>query len=277
MGLCALSNVNDNLAYQYKATFENPNIITHQSINVVTDDDNYWFYFDCALNFNFYYNSDTAIFDIKDLHFVTTINRAYYDYPSTSVSSYSIDLDCGDYNSTEFIDLVYDLEYSMTYEDDRCYFKLFNASNTLIESGYAVCIPDNEEFSHSYVIKYQLDFSLLYNQLLDFVRYSQGYAVGYEQGYTNGYQEGNSDGVALGYQTGYTDGYTEGATQDETAVAIFSGIISIALIPINFFLACLNFEVFGINIGAFVSALLTIAIVVIITRMIVQGGNGGDK
>lgn len=82
-----------------------------------------------------------------------------------------------------------------------------------------------------------------------------------------------NNGYTTGYQTGYTTGYTEGSSQDETAVAIFSGIIEIALVPINFFLAMLNFEVFGINIGAFVSALLTVAIVVIIIRIVVSGGN----
>lgn len=115
------------------------------------------------------------------------------------------------------------------------------------------------------------DSSLFYNN----INYINGVIA--SQNYYDGYNDGYNDGNNNGYQNGYTAGYTEGATQDETAVAIFSGIISVGLIPINFFLACLNFEVFGINIGAFVSALLTIAIVVIITRMIVSGGNGGDK
>ena len=69
--------------------------------------------------------------------------------------------------------------------------------------------------------------------------FNKGFNSGYSSGYNTGYEDGNS----AGYTSGYTAGYNEGATQDETAVAIFSGIISVALIPINFFLACLNFEI----------------------------------
>ena len=62
-----------------------------------------------------------------------------------------------------------------------------------------------------------------------------------------------------------------------TASIIFQGICNIGLMPVNFFLGVLNFEVFGINIGAFVSALLTLAIVIIIVRIIFSGGNGKGK
>ena len=62
-----------------------------------------------------------------------------------------------------------------------------------------------------------------------------------------------------------------------TASIIFQGIFNIGLMPVNFFLGVLNFEVFGINIGAFVSALLTLAIVIIIVRIIFSGGNGKGK
>lgn len=98
--------------------------------------------------------------------------------------------------------------------------------------------------------------------------YNAGYNVGYTQGYNDGYNVGNSNGYSQGYQEGYSEGFTEGSTQDETAVAIFSGMVNVGLIPVNFFLSIFNFEVFGINISAMVSAFLTIAIIVIIVRMV---------
>ena len=102
----------------------------------------------------------------------------------------------------------------------------------------------------------------------------------YQQGYTDGWNAGNDNGWDDGYRNGYNDGsadaWEEASQQDETAVTIFSGILSVGLLPVNFFLAILNFEVFGINIGAFVSALLTVAIVIIVTRIVVNGGNKGD-
>lgn len=118
------------------------------------------------------------------------------------------------------------------------------------------------------------DIGLLPQSFID----GSGYQNGYSDGYNAGYGTGVDEGIIIGYNGGYIDGYDNASTQNQTAVTIFSGIISVGLIPINFFLACLNFEVFGINIGSFVSALLTISIVVIITRMIISGGNGGgDK
>lgn len=89
-----------------------------------------------------------------------------------------------------------------------------------------------------------------------------------DDGYNSGYDTGYSDGVSKGYQEGYSNGYTEADNQDSTALSIFTGIINVGLLPVNFFLNMLNFEVFGINIGAIVSATLTIAIVVIIIRVI---------
>lgn len=89
-----------------------------------------------------------------------------------------------------------------------------------------------------------------------------------DDGYNSGYDAGYSDGVSKGYQEGYSTGYTEADNQDATALSIFTGIINVGLLPVNFFLNMLNFEVFGINIGAIVSATLTIAIVVIIIRVI---------
>lgn len=99
----------------------------------------------------------------------------------------------------------------------------------------------------------------------------------YQDGFDNGYSSGKDDGYNDGYQVGYSDGISYGSQQDATALVIFQGIISVGLLPINFFLAMLNFEVFGINIGGAISAMLTIAIVVIIIRIVVSGGNGGGK
>lgn len=91
----------------------------------------------------------------------------------------------------------------------------------------------------------------------------------YQDGYNDGYADGNADG----YGEGWNEGYRFADNQDAVASSIFIGIIDVALLPINFFLACLNFEVFGINIGSMVTALLTVMIVIIIVRVVFGGGN----
>lgn len=99
--------------------------------------------------------------------------------------------------------------------------------------------------------------------------------MNYNEGYTAGYDDGQADGFTDGRQTGYAEGIQYASQQDQTALTIFTGICNVGLLPVNVFLQMLNFEVFGINIGGFVSALITVAIVVIIIR-VVTGKKAND-
>lgn len=171
----------------------------------------------------------------------------------------------------------------MTYDEPPVFHKYYGDSTSSLD--YNIQFPDGEGFNY-YGVCFGLKIWALdentYNSLSPTYseNYNNGYNDGYNQGksdgYTEGYNEGNYNGDSAGYQRGYAHGYLDGSNQDTVAASIFSGIINIALLPINFFLACLNFEVFGINIGGFVSALLTVAIVFIICRTIFSGGNGGS-
>lgn len=110
--------------------------------------------------------------------------------------------------------------------------------------------------------------------------YNNGYDNGLIDGYNNGYNEGlilgnetgYNEGLNVGYTNGYVDGYNEGVDADSTAVAIFSGILSIAMVPINFFLSIFNFEILGINMSTFVSALLTVCVIIIVLKTITGKG-----
>lgn len=116
--------------------------------------------------------------------------------------------------------------------------------------------------------------------------YSDGYKLGYNNGKQDGIQQGVTDyknsqeyqdelqnQYDLGEQVGISEGRAEVIEQGQTATVIFNGIISVGLLPVNVFLKMLNLEVFGINIGALVSSLLTICVIIIIARMIF-GKNG---
>lgn len=111
----------------------------------------------------------------------------------------------------------------------------------------------------------------------------ESYQMGYNNGKNDGYAEGEAYGYTQGDEAGYVRGYQQGASDtqtnfdnyDDTALTIFTGIVDVGLLPINFLLQCLNFEVFGINIGGILTASLTVAIVVILFRVIFNGGSGG--
>lgn len=102
----------------------------------------------------------------------------------------------------------------------------------------------------------------------------------YQQGYTNGWNDGNDKGFEDGYNNGYANGVTDGLDSVEIMnpemFTIFNGILNVAMIPINVFLGIFNWEVFGINIASLVSSLLSIAILIIIIRLIAGSSAKGD-
>lgn len=81
-------------------------------------------------------------------------------------------------------------------------------------------------------------------------------SVSYEKGYDDG------------YSFGYDEGLIDGVDTNGEAFVIFNGILNVAMIPINVFLKIFEFEVFGINISSLVSALLSVAILIIVIRLI---------
>lgn len=93
----------------------------------------------------------------------------------------------------------------------------------------------------------------------------------YDLGYYNGYQTGLDDGDTQGYNRGYSEGYSNAQSDDSVPSIIFAGVLNVAMVPVNFFLAILNFEVFGINIGGFVTGLMTIAVIIILFGVIFGG------
>lgn len=114
--------------------------------------------------------------------------------------------------------------------------------------------------------------------------YDKGYTDGYHQGYNDGeysgdqsyYQDGWNDGYEVGESVGYQDGLTDGQNMDDQMNTIFANIFQVAMVPVNFFLGIFNFEIFGINISSFVTALLTIAVIIIIIKTIVGNTGGGS-
>ena len=90
----------------------------------------------------------------------------------------------------------------------------------------------------------------------------------YNQAYDNGYNQGYNNGESVGYSNGYNQGYNDGFDADSTVFTIFNGILNVALVPINFFLGIFNFEILGINLKSLVSALLTVAVIIIVIRIV---------
>lgn len=92
-----------------------------------------------------------------------------------------------------------------------------------------------------------------------------GFAKGEEFGFNSGYSEGSSVGYNTGYNAGYNAGAVEGANYSFMTLlgAVFDA-------PISAFRGLLNFEVLGINMSAFVTAMLSLCVVFVLLKLILR-------
>lgn len=261
--------------------------LTTTMVNVVTPHDtNYQSAFRCSANTVY---SD-IILDNNDnvFKFEYSINYFmevdYNDYQNFKVYCYGAEVGLTIYDSSETVYITDNSVTLSTYvnvglnteftcyadyvpSDDRIYFTFD------FFLGYDINVLLNVPFGDGGNYDFVNDAEVVFYQFYQTVPYLIGningtYQSGYDSGYAQGRQDGYTDGESNGYQKGYTDGVVYAQDQDQTALTIFTGICTVALLPVNMFLTIFNFEVFGINIGGFISSLLTIAIVVIIIRMV---------
>lgn len=101
--------------------------------------------------------------------------------------------------------------------------------------------------------------------------YGQGYNDGYNNGYSSGEDIGYNQGFSSGRNIGYADGYNQGtATANEYT---FLGLIGAVVdAPVTAFMSLLNFEIFGFNMLRLVTGLFTLAIIIMVVRLILGKG-----
>lgn len=89
--------------------------------------------------------------------------------------------------------------------------------------------------------------------------YSNGWQSGYEEAYKNLYEPR--------YQAGYAVGLAEGAANANEYT--FLGLLNaVFYAPLKAFVSMLNFEILGVNILTFVTALLTLAVVTTLIKVV---------
>lgn len=189
------------------------------------------------------------------------------DYSSTQLSSTQRQtFDFTDYgvvtfSSAEALDLTINVSRSGS---SSLYFDFIYRNDyldSLVYTGNLFVGSPTSEYSYSFS-NYMA--SQIQNYINNEFELNNQYITGYNIGYNEGYQTGSTDS----YASGYNDGFNEAVGVNNTAITIFNGILNIALVPVNFFLAIFNFEILGINMSAFVSALLSICMIIILIRIV---------
>ena len=284
IGLLSLYNYSASIGSNY--SYYTMEAVTYEEVHHTIDDSAFYRYdsysgtsvtfnYESSGNLDYLYYPSTGYYTESIYRIYSSIGSNYHVVGSLH---FSIDRDS---NTDTFrmkcyyqFNDIYNIKINVLFFDyDNQY------SNALVINGKYVTPGEGTTYYSPYFSQtfddffYEDDnelFITIQTQPVSDEEWSGTWSDGYDEGYTNGKNEG--------YQNGYTDGYTEGAGQNSTATTIFTGIISVGLMPINFFLGILNFEVFGINIGGLVAGFLTIAVTLIIVRIIFSGGNGkGDS
>lgn len=258
----SFEDVNNNLFYAKMETEITSNVYFN---SYRSENDNEYHYridnINYSITLNYYYLESDGSYTDTEIEYTFTHNLGTTYFTQSNIDTFNFSLEL------EYSDI-----FEVTFRNPNAEHirdQVITDSTAISEARYYT----NFKYVYSFSGQFKQMLSSLINQSGDA---NQMYNQGYNTGYGNGYDDAYNDGYGAGYNQGTADGWEEASQVDTTAVTIFSGILSVGLLPVNFFLAILNFEVFGINIGAFVSALLTVAIIVIVTRMVVNGGNGKD-
>lgn len=189
-------------------------------------------------SFNYYVDNED--FDMMNL---------YIDMPLTLI---------GNSFGVSYNNLVDDFPYSSIF--NRIYRTYDNQKTFYLTAGGI-----NNTFIRNYTSVNTVNtLNAIYN---DGELFKASYNSVSNENFTNGYNQGLKDGEKNGYSNGYAAGLNDGI-KDNTIFNIFNGILNIAMVPVNFFLSIFNFEILGINMAGFVSALLTISIIIYLLRLI---------
>lgn len=237
---CVVESTDDNSCF-IDATF---NMTAHLSYN---DETSYLVdTFKFSVYLDFYYVSQNGTATKQD-------SLSYSISPNWSVNQ-------SGWSSSKLA--TFNFTYGIDHDDDNLYIKFYD-DNTLVDQKRLN--TDNSYYYHSYV-NYHIDTSYLADAISTrLIALHQSDAE-----LTQAWQDGYDEGRVKGYQEG------AGHQMNPEMFTIFNGILNVAMVPVNVFLRIFNWEVYGINIASMVSALLSIAVLIIIIRLVTGKSSSGD-
>ena len=211
--------------------------------------------------------------------FTSSLDYSIETFSSSVLYYWSV----GDYNLTEeYFNQLYFYNSGLSYED--------GVSTGIIQAhDYTKeWLSDNEILTEPWGSSGDLSSleGLLNDNVLNALnnKYTAGYVAGKDEGLTEGTAEGYNLGRAEGYATGKSDGIIEGekigynkgkadgiAIGETTSDSLRQGIFAIISAPIELISSVLNFELFGINLFALVTGLMTLCLAIWVIKKFIKG------
>ena len=150
---------------------------------------------------------------------------------------------------------------------ETLYYSWFNGETGIDEDTNGMTV---QRFGMISPLFYEEGYNAFYQPIYDegyFDGFGDGELVGQEYGYTNGHEVGYREGRAVGYSQGLKDGF-DAADTSQAWANMKNLIFAIFDAPFYVISYSLNFDLFGINIAGTLIALISLAIVVFILKII---------
>lgn len=214
-------------------------------------------------------HSDSKVFVNNDVIYNDYVNKLF----DLTYKAY-VPLSCLYYNSTAEQYLPIDI----TEPNSMGYYEVENSKYLLGFSSFydlGKWLTDNpNDFLCSYNIGFNVEGRLVpavlvFSDLQDLPLFMNGAVGAFDDGYKKGEKVGYTDGKQVGYQQGYNAGFNAGAAESSN-YSFMSLLGAVFDAPISAFRGLLNFEVLGVNMSAFVTAMLSLCVVFVLLKLILR-------
>lgn len=194
--------------------------------------------------------------DLYSLGYRLIFYFGQYGFPSDTYSVQSVTVDDYSFYNSELI-------FSLTQPTSYIAFDVVSVNNNAVKmTGYYNYNASNTwERSDTESVDHR-------PWRYTFLKMSLSYRENeYQAVYNQAYNDGFSNGRNAGYQQGFNAG-----VNDNNDYSFFGLIGAVFDAPISAFKGLLSFEVFGVDMTAFVSSLFALAIIVVIIKIALGGG-----
>ncbi len=167
-------------------------------------------------------------------------------------------------------DYIYDLTYSVSANISNNIYK-YTFLNYYIQNDLSSIQSIQSSFCNNFALFSLSDFENVVSDAYYDSGYSAGQSAGYNSGYSAGQSAGYNSGYSVGQKEGYNSGYSAGHNDGvfDANTYSFLGLFGAVFdAPIKAFQGLLNFDILGFNMASFVTAIISLTIIILILKLV---------
>lgn len=204
-----------------------------------------------------------------DGNFIATTTARDYNVPFSVGAGYNIPvyavLSSSDFSCNIYKVRIYSRHNSTDGNTYWSFIEYYDVNNNVLTFG--IRAVDSSGVVSNYMLDDRTYYFVTSDDLDDNQMYHQGYQDGLQAEQDTIYQEGRQDGFNGGYNQGYQEG-VEAASNNN----FFTMIGAAVDVPITALTSLLNFTFLGVNLLAFVTSILTLALIIFVIKKFMGKG-----